>query len=114
MDKENYTIDISDLIPIGQENAISRKDLTNKCLSYGLIDERTKDPDRCMRNLLTKAKENHAIINLQDGGGYFQPGPNDLNSLNWYIQQEQRRAVAIFKPLRYAEKLREDMKAGRI
>lgn len=113
MDKENYTIDISDLVPTGIENAISRKDLTQKCLSYGLIDEKSRDADRAMRLLLAKAKENHVIINLQDGSGYFQPSKDDYHNLNWYISQEQQRALAIFKPLRYAEKVRDEMRKER-
>lgn len=109
-----HTVDIIDLIPVGQENAVSRKLLTEQCISYGLIDGKAQNPDRCMRKLLNKARENHVVINLSDGGGYFQPDKEDLTSLIWYIQQESRRLLAINKPLRYANKLLADMKAGRL
>jgi len=105
---------IIDLIPVGQANAISRKLLTEKCITYGLIDPYTYDADRSMRRLLSKAKKEHVIVNLQDGGGYFIPDKDDVNTMNWYIQQEKRRINNLAKPLRYAEKLLADMKAGRL
>lgn len=114
MDKENYTIDIIDLVPVGQDNAISRRTLTEKCVAYGLIDGKERNPDRHMRRLLEKARETHVVINLSDGGGYFRPGEDDYEKLDEYIHQEQRRLITLTKPLRYAEKLRQDMKAGRI
>ena len=111
---DNYSVDIIDLIPEGQANAISRKSLTEKCVAYGLIDDKSQNPDRCMRKLLEKARENNVVINLSDGGGYFKPGKDDYDCLNYYIQQEFKRVMAIYKPLKYAEKYREDMKVGRI
>lgn len=114
MDKENYTVDIIDLIPVGQSNAISRKNLTDKCISYGLIDGKAKNADRHMRKLLNNAKKDHVIINLQDGGGYFQPGPDDKGPLQWWILQESHRILNVAAPLRHAEKLLNDMKAGRV
>ena len=105
---------IVDLIPVGHANAISRKILTQKCIAYGLVNPYTVDPDRQMRALLNKAKEENVIINLQDGGGYFIPDKDDINDMNWYIQQEKRRIKNLAKPLRHAEKLLADMKAGRL
>ena len=49
------TVSIIDFIPVGRENAISRKMLIAKCVDAGLIDKNTSDKDRAMRRLVEKA-----------------------------------------------------------
>ena len=105
---------IADLIPVGRENAISRKLLTQMCLSCGLIDTNLKDSDRNMRSLVSKAREEHIILNLQNGNGYYKPSKEDLFDLQRYIAQEEKRAKATFKNLSMAKRLYEDYKHGRI
>lgn len=57
-------------IPVGYENAITRKDL---CKRAGVSD-------RIMRKMIELACESGCVIlNLQDGKGYFQPAEDELN-----------------------------------
>lgn len=107
-------ITIADLIPEGRENAISRAMLTAKCVKNGLIDNKTKDKDRAMRNLVKKARIDWTILNLSDGDGYYRPTHEDLLELRRYIRQEERRGISVFKNIQNAKKLYEDLKAGRL
>lgn len=109
--KENITV--ADLIPIGRENAISRENLTQKCISSGLI-ENSKDSDRRMRLLVSKARIDYTILNLSDGNGYYRPSHDDLLDLQRYIRQEESRAKSTFRNLSLAKKLYEDLKVGRL
>ena len=61
---------IADLVPVGRENAISRKMLTQLCVQNSLIDDSVKDKDRAMRNLLEKDRRDFVILNLSTGEGY--------------------------------------------
>ena len=45
-------VNIAELIPIGRDNAISRNDLTEKCVMFGLIDRNASDKDSEMRRLI--------------------------------------------------------------
>lgn len=54
--EREQTFCIADLIPIGRDNAISRKLLTDKCISAGLIDKNISDKDRAKA-----AFRNHAL-----------------------------------------------------
>jgi hypothetical protein len=105
---------IVDLIPVGRANAISRQLLTEKCLAYGLIEPYQTSGDRAMRRLIEKAREEHVIINLQDGNGYFIPDKDDIDSVQTYINQSRSRYRHITRSMKYAGKLLEDMKAGRL
>lgn len=107
-------ITIADLIPEGRENAISRAMLTAKCVKNGLIDNKAKDKDRAMRNLVKKARIDWTILNLSDGDGYYRPTYDDLLDLRRYIRQEENRGKAVFKNIQNAKKLYEDLKAGRL
>lgn len=107
-------ITIADLIPEGRENAISRAMLTAKCVKNGLIDNKAKDKDRAMRNLVKKARIDWTILNLSDGDGYYRPTHDDLLDLRRYIRQEENRGKAVFKNIQNAKKLYEDLKAGRL
>ena len=112
--KKEPAITIVDLIPIGRENAINRNALTELCVSFGLIDERIKDKDRLMRELISKARIDYTILNLSDGNGYYRPSKDDLLDLQIYIRQEEKRAISTFKNLEMAKKLYEDYKSGRL
>ena len=107
-------ITIEDLIPRGRENAISRAMLTAKCVKNGLIDNKAKDKDRAMRNLVKKARIDLTILNLSDGDGYYRPTHYDLLDLRRYILQEENRGKAVFKNIKNAKNLYEDLKAGRL
>jgi hypothetical protein len=47
-------ITIADLIPVGRENAISRKMLVALCVDQGLVAPTIKDKDRAMRLLIQR------------------------------------------------------------
>lgn len=114
VEKKEPLITIANLIPIGRENAINRNSLTELCVSFGLIDERIKDKDRLMRELISKARIDYTILNLSDGNGYYRPSKDDLLELQRYIRQEEKRAISTFKNLEMAKKLYEDYKSGRL
>lgn len=104
---------IVDLIPIGRDNAISRQMLVQLCIQNGLIEKDT-DGDRSMRKLIEKARLDYTILNLSDGHGYYRPSREDLQDLQRYIRQEEKRAKSTFKNLSMAKRLYEDYKYGRI
>lgn len=105
---------IVDLIPAGRDNAISRHLLIEKCVSFGLIEQKAADKDRAMRKLLEKARRDYTILNISDGNGYYRVSREDLQDLQRYIRQEDNRAKAAFRNHTLAKKLYEDYKAGRI
>ena len=92
-------IELLELIPYGKENAISRDKLAN--LS-GL-------KDREMRDCIALLRRSHAIINLQNGSGYYQPTLNDLSELDHFIKQETCRFKSIAYSLAGAKKVREGL-----
>lgn len=102
------SITIADLIPFGRDNAITRKMLVAKCITFGLVDENLIDPDRYMLRLIEKARVDYTILNLSDGNGYYRPSKDELSDLKKYISQERNRAISAFKNIRVAEKLYED------
>lgn len=56
-------MNILDYIPVGYENAITRKELCNK----------TGLSDRKVRQLIEDARKDNVILNLGDSKGYFIP-----------------------------------------
>ena len=108
------TVSIIDFIPVGRENAISRKMLTEKCVAAGLIDKNASDKDRAMRRLVEKARIDYTILNISDGNGYYRVSREDLQDLQRYIRQEDRRAKASFRNHALAKKLYEDYMHGRL
>lgn len=94
-------VSIIDLIPIGKENAISRKMLTAKCVGCGLIADSIKDKDRQMRHLIEIARKstNTAILNNSDGEGYFIPSDSleDALAARSFVIQERKKAKEIVK-----------------
>ena len=95
-------LDISALIPIGRDNAISREQLSKQ----------TGYTDRSCRNLIEEARnDGKLIINLQDGSGYFQISDEDvkdldtLNLLSLQYRQDRARALSILKRNKKLRKL---------
>lgn len=99
------------LIPIGEENAISRKYLVTKCLQAGLIEVHQRDKDRAMRNILEKAKIDWAICN--NGKGYFRPMKKDSASLYKAMKTAKNRMLTEYKGYKSMSKLYEDFRADR-
>lgn len=104
---------IVDFIPKGEENAISRQQLTIMCDCAGLIPDDCKDKDRYMRSLINKARESAAIISRPEGG-YYQPLVKDGPALKRYIDCEKSRAIACFKAVKFATWYYEDLQRGLI
>jgi hypothetical protein len=87
-------MNIIDFIPFGKENAISRKRL---CTLYGT-------PDRVMRKQIENERGEHAILNAQDGGGYFRPLPKEKPLVERWLRQERSRGRSVEQSTRGAEK----------
>ena len=67
-------MEIIELIPYGEENAVKRKCLVRRCIENGLVDADSRDPDREMRKLILQAYEERipeCETILQTGG---EPG----------------------------------------
>lgn len=87
-------MNIIEFIPFGKENAISRRKLRD--LS-GM-------PDRVMRKEIEKARSEYAILNAQDGSGYFRPTPEERPLVERWLRQERSRCRAVEQSTRGAEK----------
>lgn len=85
-------MDILELIPFGQKNAISRQKLAEEC---GISD-------RQMRRCIEELRKEKPIANFQDGQGYFRPETEW--ELKVYIAQENARAMSILKNLTAAKR----------
>ena len=90
--------DISEYVPYGAENAISRHDLLNVVRSaFGEVS------DREMRRMLEYSRQNgNIIINFQNGKGYFRPDSKE--EIEKYIRQEEARAKTIHFNLKSAKR----------
>lgn len=86
-------MNISDYIPYGQKNAVSRRRLVR---ITGL-------PDREVRELIAIARRDTAIINLQNGGGYFRPLPEEKRLVERWMSQERKRAKRVFWSMKGAK-----------
>ena len=87
-DPEKKSINITDYIPTGRENAIARSDLARK---VGVSDRKVRD-------LIHFARREVPILNMQDGKGYFKPDMNDeteVKLLRAYYNQENARLKSI-------------------
>jgi len=84
---------IINLIPYGKNNATTR---TRLC-------ELTKLSDRKIRDLIADARRDNAIINTQDGKGYYRPLPSDIDAVRQYLSQEEHRAKSIFWAMKGAK-----------
>jgi hypothetical protein len=87
-------MNIIDYIPCGKDNAISRRML---CDITGL-------PDRMMRHEIERARKQYAILNSQDGSGYFLPSVEEKPLVERWIRQERHRSKQIGNSTLGAEK----------
>lgn len=85
-------MNIIEYIPIGHDNAISRKQL---CQLTGL-------PDRLMRKAIERARRDYAILNI-DGSGYFQPEEDESYLVERWLRQERSRGKSVEQSMRGAE-----------
>lgn len=93
MDRPKGITDITDYIPVGHQNAISRV----------MLAKLTGLNDRSMREQISRARRYTPILNLQDGGGYYIPDkedPADVAALRKFKTQESKRAKSIFWSLK--------------
>ena len=95
---------IINFIPFGKEHAVSRYELAH---FTGLND-------RKVRRLISEAREEHVILSLENGKGYYQPSREDYAELRKYIKREESRAKSVFATLKKARALCEDYERGRI
>ena len=86
-------MNISEFIPVGKENAISRSQLVKL----------TGLSDRIVRDMIALERRNTAILNLQNGAGYYIPSDSDRAEIERFIKQEEARAKSIFWSLRGAK-----------
>ena len=87
-----------DLIPIGKENSIKRKSLAKLCR----LDDNTMRAEISKTRKVNRA--DHAILNDQDGVGYYQPiFPDDYDKVVGFIKQEESRAKSIIESLASAK-----------
>ena len=77
-----------------RENAISRRMLCNAI----------RLSDRMMRREIERARKQHAILNSQDGSGYFQPSAEEKPLVERWIRQERHRSKQIGNSTLGAEK----------
>ncbi len=102
-------MNIVDLIPLGMENAISRYELFAKCEEHELCTS-----DRKMRRLIEKAREEHVILNNQDGNGYYRATADDYDNIKRHVKQERSRALSILKRMKHERAFCEDIERGRL
>lgn len=86
-------MNIADFIPVGKDNAISRSQLVKL----------TGLSDRIVRDMIALERRNTAILNLQNGAGYYIPSESEKADLERFIKQEEARAKSIFWSLRGAK-----------
>ena len=100
---------VTDLIPKGSKNAISRSYLLSLCKEHGIAKS-----DREMRRQIEQARKMDVILNLSDGRGYFIPDENDKDKLRTYINQESDRYKSVICNLHIARAMLEDFEYGRV
>lgn len=89
---------ILEYIPVGREKAITREELV----------KRTGLDDRQVRELIQRARRDGAILNLQDGRGYFRPDcskQEEVHLLERFVRQEEHRLKSIGWALRGARRI---------
>lgn len=88
------TNDITKLIPMGRDHAITREAL---CACTGL-------PDRKNREMIEQARRRGAIIvNTQNGAGYYQS--EDIKDVARQYQQNERRALSILAQQKHLRRI---------
>lgn len=89
---------IIDKIPVGHENAVTRKQL---CISTGMNDRR-------IRKAIAEARRETIILNMQDGNGYYIPDMEDdvdKAELKRFVKQEEHRLKSIGWSLKAARRM---------
>lgn len=96
-------------IPAGHENAVSRQ----------YLRDMTGNTDRSNRREIKESDE--LVLNLQDGKGYFKPGPDEDRLVRAFIRQEESRIREIRKTVTKAKqyldekaRLEEDRRIGQM
>lgn len=96
-------------IPDGHENAVSRQ----------YLRDMTGNTDRSNRREIKESDE--LVLNLQDGKGYFKPGPDEDRLVRAFIRQEESRIREILKTVTKAKRyldekarLEEDRRIGQM
>lgn len=85
-------MNLVDFIPYGHDNAITSNQLgalTGLC-------------SRDIRKIISQAKRDTLIVNLQDGKGYFKPTKDERELVERYLKQEESRFKTIAWTLRSA------------
>lgn len=100
---------ITEIIPKGSKNAISRTYLLTLCKEHGIANS-----DREMRRQIEQARKIDVILNLSDGRGYFIPDEQDQDKLRTYIKQESDRYKSVICNLHIARAMLEDLEYGRV
>ena len=97
-------MEIINYIPVGETNAVSRAEL----VAISGFE------DRKVRAMISKAREEHVILSLENGSGYYQPTAEDYPELRKFINREESRAKSVFASLKMARALCEDYERGRL
>lgn len=87
-------IDIMGYIPQGHDNAVT----------YEQLISRTGLTQREVREVISAARAEHCIINLQDGKGFFTPLENEKELVKRYLKQEYSRYLNLQISFNGAEK----------
>lgn len=74
-------INIIDFIPLGHENAVK----------YDWLCKATGLSRRKVRLLISKARKEHIVLNMQDGKGFFRPKENEDDLITKFYRQENHR-----------------------
>ncbi|MCR5652824.1 MAG: hypothetical protein K6F88_03395 [Ruminococcus sp.] len=74
-------INIIDFIPYGEDRAITKKQLKRLLGLRG----------RKIRHLISQARKERVILNLQNGKGYFQPLDEEQELVKRFYYQEKHR-----------------------
>ena len=97
-------MEIINYIPHGKQNAVSRFQLVLM----------TGQSDRRVRKEISKAREEHVILSLENGSGYYQPTADDYPELRKYLNREESRAKSVYASIKKARALCEDYERGRL
>lgn len=94
----NKTQAIFDLLPVGESNAISSKQLANIVGTSSVRD---------LQNRIAAEREQGALIlsTCRNGGGYFRPSPGEIGKaeINRYIATLRARALSTLHILHAAK-----------
>ncbi len=88
-------LNIVNIIPFGKDNAISR---TALCHITGLSD-------RAVRDAIADARNEHVILSVRDGKGYFRPTEEEKKDVEIWLKIEASRANSINKAMETARKM---------